>query len=341
MKICQIVASYGDGGLEKHVVELCNEMSKAEDVTLIAPTEMGNSLADTVHFIPMNFKRSRHNPFLLWDLLKILRKEQFDIVHGQAGKAVMLLAILRGLFPGKTVGTIHNNRVKRSGTFVDISHIIAVSQGAKAVIKDNIPVTVVYNGIKPVNMENGFTKQQLCEVFQLDVGKPLLCSIGRLVPAKGFDLLIEAFHNVDANLLIAGDGMEREALQQQLNKLGLQDRVKLLGYRADIADILHGVDGVIIASRNEGFSYVFAEALLQGKPIVSTDVPVANEVLDAELLMETASESMSLKLNELVFDPDRWTRLMMPAYHIAHEKFALSAMVSGTLDVYRKVMETQ
>ena len=341
MKICQIVASSGEGGLEKHAVELCNEMSKLEDVTLIAPPEMRNYLANTVHFVPMNFKRSRHNPFLLWDLLQVLKKGQFDIVHAQASKASSLLARLRGLFPGKTVGTNHNNKLKRSGTFANLSHVIAVSRGAGAVIQGNIPVTVVYNGIKPVNVENGFTKQRLCEVFQLNSEKPLLGSVARLVPAKGFDLLIDAFNKVDANLLIAGDGVERDALQKQINQLGLQDRVKLLGYRADIADILYGVDGVIIASRNEGFSYVFAEALLLGKRILSTDVPVANEVLDSELIMETASDSMSAKLNEFVFDPGKWDRLMTPAFNMAQEKFALGAMVSGTLDVYRKVLEAR
>ena len=341
MKICQIVASHGAGGLEKHVVELCNEISKTEDVTLVAPPEMQKYLAKTVHFVPMNFNRSRHNPLLLLDLLKVLKKGQYDIVHGQASKAVSLLGRMNGWFPGKTVGTIHNNKAKRAGIFVNIAHVIAVSRGAAKVVQGNVPVTVVYNGIKPVKVEDGFSRNQLCETFQLNSEKPLLCSVARLVPAKGFDLLIDALNNVDANLLIAGDGVERETLQRQIDQLGIQDRVRLLGYRSDIADILDGVDGVIIASRNEGFSYVFAEALLLGKRILSTDVPVANEVLNPELIMETAADAMAVKLNEFVFDYERWTRLMTSAFNVAQDLFALDAMVSGTLDVYRKVLETR
>jgi hypothetical protein len=106
MKICQIVASSGSGGLEKHVLELCNEMAKTEQVSLIAPPEMREQLASAVTFIPIDFNRSRYHPLLLWDVLRAIRAGDFDIVHSQASKASSVLATLQAWIPGVTVGTI-------------------------------------------------------------------------------------------------------------------------------------------------------------------------------------------------------------------------------------------
>ncbi len=340
MKICQIVASSGFGGLEKHVIELSNELSKIEDVTLVAPPDLGKFISKRVHFIPFDFSRSRHNPLMLWGLLNVIRKGDYDIVHAQANKAVSLLSKLSPAISAKTLGTIHNTNKNKGRPFKNIDHVIAVSKAAGSLIRKEIPMTVVYNGIRLKLDEEGLTKRQLIEEFCLQPNKLLLCGVGRLVPAKGFDLLIEAMKQVDANLLVVGEGPIKQELESQIERLELQDRIKLLGFRNDVPKILSGVDGVIISSRNEGFSYVFAEAVLLGKPVLSTDVPVANEVLDKALIMDVNVEAIRQKLDELIFNEGRWCKLMGPVWKIGKDEFTVDAMVGNTLKIYGTLLNS-
>ena len=83
MKICQIVASAALGGLEKHVLELSSELARTESVTLIAPAPLRAYVAESVAFIPFDFRRSRFNLLLWWDLTKIIRAGGFDLVHAE------------------------------------------------------------------------------------------------------------------------------------------------------------------------------------------------------------------------------------------------------------------
>lgn len=339
MKICQIVASSGFGGLEKHVIELSNALSKCEDVTLIAPSDMNEFVSPSIRFIPFDFSRSRYNPLLLWSLLSVIKKGNYDIVHAQANKAVTLVSRLAPAISAKTVGTIHNTNKNKGRPFKNLDHVIAVSKAAGNLIRKEMPVTVVYNGIQMNSMETKLTKNQLIAEFGGQPNKPLLCAVGRLVPAKGFDLLIEAMKSVDANLLIIGDGPLKQEFESRIEQLMLQNSIKLLGFRNDVPQILSGVDGVIISSRFEGFSYVFAEAVLLEKPVLSTDVPVANEVLDQELIMDAGIDAIGQKLNEWVFDESRWHIMMEPVWQIGREKFTLDAMVHNTLAVYSHLFD--
>ena len=102
-------------------------------------------------------------------------------------------------------------------------------------------------------------------------------SIGRLAAPKDFETLLRAFHANASRipsgvLLIAGDGPERSALEQVARELGLAARVRFLGARQDIPEILAALDVFVLSSRSEGFSNVILEAMASGLPVVATDV---------------------------------------------------------------------
>ena len=101
----------------------------------------------------------------------------------------------------------------------------------------------------------------------------LLVAVGRLGRMKGFDLLIDAFAAVEHGRLdIVGDGPERDALQQQISALGLDDRVRLLGERdaAGVAERIAAATAVVVPSRSESFGIVALEAWRGGAPLVMT-----------------------------------------------------------------------
>lgn len=109
-------------------------------------------------------------------------------------------------------------------------------------------------------------------------------AVGRLVPTKGFDCLIEAFalaleRSPNRLLMIFGEGGERDALQARIRTLGLQDKVLLPGHKSNIASLYRAFDWVLIPSRAEGLGLIVQEAVIAGVPILASDLPVFHEQL--------------------------------------------------------------
>ena len=102
-------------------------------------------------------------------------------------------------------------------------------------------------------------------------------SVGNLIPLKGFDILIKAFHKAFANekevyLNIIGDGIERGNLQNTINQYGIGDRVKLVGQktRSELSLMMKDANAFVLASRSETFGVVYIEAMLTGMPVIAT-----------------------------------------------------------------------
>ena len=100
---------------------------------------------------------------------------------------------------------------------------------------------------------------------------PLALVLGRLHPNKGFDVLIEAMAKLPKfNLWLAGDGPEREKLEDLAAMRGVKDRVHFLGWREDIPALLAAADMYVCSSRIEPLGNVVIEAWAAGVPVVAT-----------------------------------------------------------------------
>ena len=132
--------------------------------------------------------------------------------------------------------------------------------------------------------ERGALRQSL----GVSAAAPLVVAVGRLVPIKRFDLLIEAFREVltqvpDAHLAIAGDGAaeDRAALEACARELG--GRVHFLGWRRDLEVIYADADVLALTSDNEGTPVTVIEALSSGLPVVATRVGGVEDVVRPEM----------------------------------------------------------
>ncbi len=315
------------GGMEKHVRELANGLAEQGlDVTCMACEAHLQSLHPVVRRLPINTRASRYSIPLHLNLIRTLRREQFDVVHAQGSKAAAVVQTLTHWYRQSTfVATIHNfkSRYPEAGRF---SRIIAVSKALGADIgADN--VSVVYNGIQPI-------PQPVDPDYSIaDPENPNWLAVGRLVPAKGFDRLIPAFRKAKGSLTIAGDGPERASLEKLASAPELQGRVHLAGHQSNVQELMKNADGIVIPSRREGFSYVFAEALLAGKPVIATDVPIANEFLPESCIApkDCGADVLATFLNQ---DLQQLYDVQAGARERAQKELTLDAMINNTLQVY-------
>lgn len=125
--------------------------------------------------------------------------------------------------------------------------------------------------------------QRMCrDQLGLPRDKPVLATVGALIPRKGQRFAIEALTKLpEATLLIAGKGADEAALRTLTETLGLSDRVRFLGSvpHGDLPVLLNAADVFVLPSSSEGLANAWVEALACGTPVVTTPIPGAQELL--------------------------------------------------------------
>jgi len=178
--------------------------------------------------------------------------------------------------------------------------------------------------------------------------EPLIVAVGRLSPEKGFDTLIRAASNVlerfpRARFAIAGDGPERENLNQQIKSLGIGENVKLAGRVEDVPSFLHTADIVVIPSLLEGQGIVALEAMAARKPIVASRVGGLAETVEegvTGILVEPADPGkLAAGIIQLLGSPDQRTAFGEAGRAIVEAKYTADTMVERTIDVYQSVID--
>ena len=110
----------------------------------------------------------------------------------------------------------------------------------------------------------------------------LLLSVGELNENKNHETVIRAIANMNLYYLIAGEGDLHEHLQSVINEQGLSNRVKLLGYRTDVAELYKAADLYILPSIREGLNVSLMEAMASGLPVVCGRIRGNMDLIDAK-----------------------------------------------------------
>lgn len=165
---------------------------------------------------------------------------------------------------------------------------------------------------------------------------------------KGLPVLVDAFSKFTANtasspyLVLVGDGPERESLEAQVRKLGLEARVRFAGFRQDIPACLHACDAFVHSSFYEGLGYTIIEAMASEVPVIASNVGGVKEFVfheDTGLVVEPGDPSaLSGAMEKLLNSPELSDAMVQRALSRVERSFTIEKMTEQIVSLYRKML---
>jgi glycosyltransferase involved in cell wall biosynthesis len=258
-------------------------------------------------------------------LCKIIWTRRPHVVFSTLSHLNLMLAIAKPLLPKNTI------LIARESTILSLNlnaerfpklwawayrryykrfeHIICQSHAMQEDICNNFAiertcVTVIPN---PVNVGDNFKKQKFDEIpLAKKSTKANFIAVGRLVPVKRFDVLIEAINLLDlpdVRLDIIGEGPEKSNLLSLVNSLNLSSKVYFQGYKANPYTWMQEADALILCSQYEGMPNAVIEALACGTPVIVSPIPAVMEVIRG---IEEAVAAPGMTALDLAFAMRQW-----------------------------------
>ncbi|HIC90267.1 MAG TPA: glycosyltransferase family 1 protein [Anaerolineae bacterium] len=373
VRVVMLVYEPGFSGQSRHVLSLAGGIDRSRyDVTVVYPmhlTRLGQRLASLqVKTMPLPLRKwwNPDGAFHLWQLLRVQRPHLLH-VHGQfAGLWGRVVGRLAGV--PHVVYTPHTVELRTHWlepiylTFERLlarwtNQVIAVcEQQRQTLIRLRIAApdrtTTVYNGVRlPLDDrdERHTNRNALRQSLGLPLDARVVLSVGRLDAQKDPLTLLRAARQVveavpSAVFLLAGEGpLQADVLAEQ-ERLGLQERFRLLGWRDDVPALLAASDLFCLSSRWEGMPYALLEALAAGVPIVATDVGGCREAIGQEgqaagrLVPPADPDALAAAMIALLQDDTALDRLRRrgPARIAAY--FTLERMLKDTQTVYESCL---
>ncbi len=280
--VVQLSASYA--GTERHASELATGLSAVHDVAMVlrrrppeaARQDQYTALRGSVGRQVRLFLAGRAMPWL-GVLLAILRFRP-DVIHAHYERSVRVACACARFLGIPVIGTIHVRYTERD--FAGCTALVALTAAERrraAAAGFAREIAVIENWVMPWPRPTAARIAALRQ--ELGLGHAFLFGcVGRLEPVKRMDLLIDAFAAANlpqARLVIIGDGSARPALAAQVARLGLEGRVILAPFRADVRDCYAAFGRFVTASSFDPFALTLLEAAEQLVPIISTPTEAA------------------------------------------------------------------
>jgi len=325
VRIIQFLHGNALGGMEKFCLDLSNTLAREHDVLLLADKGFGNYVSDQVRFVEIDVEKSRNNPLFLWDIYRIIKKFQPDIIHAHKQNSIQILKRLSFFLDIPYVATKHDMQHKKA--FHGIEYAVAISDDTAKTIRAK-HLYKIYNGI-PLRQPS---KIDMPDAFNI-------VAVGGLRKVKGYDTLLEAVSRLafDWHLTILGEGDERPHLEATIRELGIGERVTLAGHKENIHDYLYSSDLQVISSHSEGFSLAMVEGIFYAPALITTKVGIAEEILPSFLL--TDREVLSNKIEDVYHNYKAYRILLQEVKAKYREVFKIEQCAKEYLRVFQKIQE--
>ena len=271
MRICHFLSSDTFAGIEQYVDEISNEQSHNHQVIIVTNKSIlkkfNNNVSKT-HFSSLG----RNSPLGLLRLFFLIKEISPDIIHTHATKPTYMINKIKSFFNVKHVATIHGVK-KNLDEFNKADFITVGNETYLDKLKNKNKLVISNWALDPISYDSGSRKEYFL-------------AIGRLVKEKGFDILINAWKDIDEKLIILGSGRLKKNLLKQIkdtsqeNKIFIEESVS----KNQIDEFYSRARMLIISSRREGGPRVALEALLRGIKVISTKVGHMPDIMDEEYL---------------------------------------------------------
>jgi glycosyltransferase involved in cell wall biosynthesis len=300
--------------------------------------------------------RSEFDVHAAWQLARVLRDVQPDVVHAHDPMGVALSAMalqMKPTLPRRPV-VVASRRVDfhlKSHAFskwkyghVDLflaaSRVIASILETDGIASDRI--ATVHDGVN-VSLVDKQPALDAHAAFWLPKGAPVVGNVAALAGHKGQKYLVAAAARVvrelpDTRFLIIGEGDLKDSLERQIRELGLDRHVLLTGFRPDVLGLMKSFDLFVMSSVTEGLGSAMLEAMAATRAVVGTragGIPeaVAHDVTG--LLVPTHDErALAEAIVQLLGDPERRQRFGEAGRARIIEEFSVDRMVQRTVEAY-------
>jgi glycogen(starch) synthase len=221
--------------------------------------------------------------------------------------------------------------------------VTCVSEAVLADARKQAPEIIALSSV----IYNGLDEPRIAP-RPLPFSPPRQLCLGRFIPAKGFDLALQAVSHLvrefpDLEVVIAGDGPERASLQAQATQLGLEHSIEFTGWvPADkVPDLINTATLLLMPSRREGLPLVAIEAAQMGRPVVATRVGGLPElIVQKQTGMVVEPQDVQGLTDAIAFvlrDSDRARRMGEAARQRASEHFTFDRCIAAYEALYRRM----
>lgn len=374
-KILHLITHAAFGGSQDNTFCTCERHDRERFEVHLAcnPTgewaERGRNSSDVFHSIPslVTPMRPWSDLMALFQILQLLRRENFDLVHTHTAKAGFLGRLAAWICRVPIV--IHTYHAfpfhdflpawKRSlflamerlvqpmtDRFITLSKRQRIDAGRFRMARPS-DTKVVYTGIDFSKLDAACDPQTIRQKLGVPAGWQMVITAARLDPAKAPQLLIEAFAQVIQShpktlLLIAGEGELRPQVEASIERLNLHDHVRMLGFRRDVPDLLRAADVFAFSSLSEAMGRAMVEAMLLGRTVVVPAIHGIPEIVrhgHTGLLYQVGSaEQLAGRLCHALANPSERARIGVNAHSLTRRLFGVNHMVDQIEQTYERAL---
>lgn len=294
-------------------------------------------------------------------LLALCRKLNVKIWHGHDYKSNLYGLLLRPFWPMTLVSTAHlwtdDTLRMRLYRRVDewclpyYDEVIAVStplaERCREIGVDAARLTMISNAIEADKWSRTRNVEQAKRAMGIEPGVLTIGVTGRLNIQKRIDRLLRVVNAMRPRLqrpvqvLLVGDGPERERLEAMVDRLGLRAVVRFCGWQSDARPWYEAMDLFVLPSRDEGLPNAVLEAMAMGVPVAATDVGGVNDLLDGGrcgVLLDQDERGWADVLLGLLQDRAERERLARDARRRIEEQFTFERRMQKVMAVYDRAL---
>ena len=360
MKILHITNRLSEGGVESFLLQLLPKLKEyGLDVELLVLDKRASSLSPV--FIEKGIKVHVCNYGSVYNPIKILEIRKYlsgvDIVHVHLWPAQLYTSIAKIINRSKVklITTEHCNFNKRRAMpfyrpverwmYNKYNAIVGCGIASRdnliEWIGDNNRIISISNGIE-INRFTTIQKKYNKEDFNLPSDAFIVTMVARFFKQKDHPTLIRALQYLPKNVyvLFVGSGSTIPQCKEIAHISGVEERIRFLGNRKDVPNILQSSDICVLSTNYEGLPISVIEYMASGKPVVASDVDGMSELIKDKNLLFPVGNSLELaKKISILMNDHEYAETIAKENKENASKYSIEAMVSNYVDLYRKIMK--